>query len=394
MIDTNEAKNLVNKNTPLLESCVMQLYDATGYILSQDILSPIDVPSFNQSAMDGYGFMFSDSNTNSLLITGEIPAGVFSEAKLLPNTAVRIFTGAAVPEGCDTVVMQEKVTVSKNNLTINDHQLKQGMNIRLQGAQTRKGSLAMKAGSKISPGVAGFLAGLGIHQVSVFRSPQVSIVNTGKELTLPGQPLDAGKIYESNSYSVNAALSELRIKPKTIESVDDDERGITDAIRKNLSACDVLIVSGGVSVGDYDFVAKAFDNCAVQCIFHNVKQKPGKPLYFGKYNNTLVFGLPGNPAAVLTCYYEYIVPALKKMMGDETENGNKLFLPLSVSFSKKKGLTYFLKGKLSGNEVIPMHAQESFQMSSFAFADCLIQLDENQTEFQKGDVVEVHLLNK
>ncbi len=394
MISVLEAKRLVAENTKLIDSISMPLYVAAGLILAEDVFSGIDVPPFNQSAMDGYGFRFDDlKDKQTLTITGEIPAGVFPTAALLPNSAIRIFTGAPVPEGCDTVVMQEKVSVLKNQLLINDVQIKKGINIRLKGSQTTIGSLAFKAGSKITPGAAGFLAGLGVDKVNVFRIPNVCIITTGKELNNPGQVLEPGKVYECNSYSLNAALNQLNIKQKKILSVDDDELEITNLIKYNLTDCDVMILSGGVSVGDYDFVYKAFDNCGVQRVFHKVKQKPGKPIYFGKFKDTLVFGLPGNPSALLTCFYEYIAPALKKMMGFETESKAEVHLPLSSSFSKKEGLTYFIKGKISGTEVEILHAQESYQMSSFAFADCIIQLDENKTEYQKGELVEVHLIN-
>jgi len=394
MISVSEAKKLIAENTNVLAPCSIPLYEATGRILAEDVYSTINVPSFDQSAMDGYGFRFDDLKENqALIINGEIPAGVFPTTKLLPNTAIRIFTGAPVPEGCDTVVMQEKVTVDGNQLFINDVQLKKGANIRLKGSQTRAGSLALKAERKISAGAAGFLSGLGLDKVNVFPPPRVCIITTGKELNKPGQPLESGKVYECNSYSLNAALKELNITPKKIVSVDDNEQEITNVIKNNLPECDVMILSGGVSVGDYDFVTKAVDNCGVQTVFHKVKQKPGKPIYFGKFKNTLVFGLPGNPSALLTCYYEYIAPALKKMMGVGTKNEGSIYLPLSSSYSKKEGLTYFLKGQLSGNEVIALQAQESYLMSSFAFADCIIQLDETKTEFQKGDLVEIHLLN-
>lgn len=393
MISVSDAKKLITENTKLLNPISVSLYDATGFILADDIFSMIDVPSFDQSAMDGYGFRFSDLGDNqSLMISGEIPAGIFHSSRLLPKTAVRIFTGAPIPEGCDTVVMQEKIAVQENQLFINDPQIRKGFNIRLKGSQTKKSDLAMKAGSKISPAAAGFLAGLGFDKVKVLRKPDVCIITTGKELNKSGQPLEAGKVFECNSYSLNAALNGLNINPKKILCVDDNEMEITNTIKNNLPCCDVMILSGGVSVGDYDFVHKAFCNCGVQKIFHKVKQKPGKPIYFGKHENTLVFGLPGNPAAFLTCYYEYIVPALKKMMGFESESEAKFFLPLSTSFNKKEGLTLFLKGKISGNEVIPLDAQESYQMGSFVIADCLIQLDENKTEFQKGDFAEVHFL--
>ncbi len=394
MISVSEAKKRIAENTILLEPVWVPLYDATGFILAEDLYSPVDMPSFDQSAMDGYGIRFDDlKERKALIISGEIPAGVFPTSTLLQHTAVRIFTGAPVPEGCDTVIMQENVRVQNGHLLINDSKVEKGLNIRKRGSQSLKGSLALKAGSRISPGAAGFLAGLGFDTISVFRPPKVCIINTGKELMKPGQILEPGKVYESNSYSLMAALAEMNIGSVKAWMADDDEVEISNLIKRNLPECDVMVVSGGVSVGDYDFVTKAFDNCGVQCIFHKVKQKPGKPIYFGKYKNTLVFGLPGNPAAALTCFYEYLKPALKKLMGFDRIGEAKMELPLGASFNKKEGLTYFIKGRIAHNEVFPLPSQESYLMNSFAIADCIIQLDENETEFKKGDQVEVHLLN-
>jgi molybdopterin molybdotransferase len=224
--------------------------------------------------------------------------------------------------------------VEQKQLFILDNQLQERANIRLKGSQTAKGTLAMMGGSRITPGASGFLSGLGICDVKVFPFPSVCIITTGKELIQPGIKLKTGQVYECNSYSLNAALEENGIRRKNIFTVDDDEKKITSRIRKNLGGCDVMIVTGGVSVGDYDFVHKALENCAVKIIFHNVKQKPGKPICFGTSGSKLVFGLPGNPAAVLSCYYEYILPALRKMCGFKTEFEAKHLLPLSSSVNK------------------------------------------------------------
>lgn len=393
MISVSEARQLIESNTSLQEAASIDLYEANGLVLAEDIYSSIDVPPFDQSAMDGYGFKFADHQENrSLAIIGEIAAGVFPEKKLSAGSAVRIFTGAQVPDNCDTVVMQEKVQVKGDQLFVDDPLLKRGMNIRQRGSQTKKGELVLKAGTRINPGTAGFIAGLGIAAVKVFRAPSVGIINTGRELTSPGQALEAGKIYESNSFSLNAALRELNIRPQFILCVGDDEKQTTEIIRERINICDVLIISGGVSVGDHDHVEKALHQCGVQKIFHKVKQKPGKPLYFGKKDRKLFFGLPGNPAAVLTCYYEYVLPCLHQLMGMPTSTHSKILLPLQKAYSKKPGLTHFLKGNINGNEVAVLPAQDSYLMNSFAAANCIIQLEEEKTEFEKGTLVEVHPL--
>lgn len=394
MISVKEARELAWAHTKVLDAAWMNLYDATGLVLAEDIFSSIDMPSFHQSAMDGYGLRFEDLLANKpIQIVGEIPAGMAATNELKPNTAVRIFTGAQIPFECDTVIMQEKTMVEDGYLLVNDPLAVKGLNIRLQGSQIKKGMLAMKAGSVISAGAAGYLAALGLNTVKVINRPKVCIINTGKELIKAGSELTDGMVYESNSYSLNGALVAMHLTAEDILMVDDDEVLITKAITQKLVNCDVIILSGGVSVGDYDFVAKATDNCGVQKVFHKVKQKPGKPIYFGVFNNKLVFGLPGNPGAALTCFYEYIAPSLKRMMGIELQN-TALKLPLTLGYQKKPGLTFLLKGIASINSVIPLPAQESYLMSSFSTANCIIVLEEDATNYHAGDLVEVHLLNK
>lgn len=392
MITVREAKKIIAEAAIKPKVKDLELYRANGSVLATDVFSPINVPPFNQSAMDGYALKFSQwAPGNSLKLIGVLQAGVAPQNDYPSGSALRIFTGAQVPSSYDTVVMQEKTRRVKEQIFITDEQLKEGMNVRLEGSQNQKGTLALNAGTIINAGVAGYLAGLGFNQVKVFEPPKVCIINTGKELIQPGKELPPGKIFESNSYSLNAALNNLNINPLALLWCDDDESQLTQMIKDKISDCDYLILSGGVSVGDYDFVHQALANCGVQCLFHKVKQKPGKPLYFGKKDNTLVFGLPGNPAAVLTCFYEYIAPSLKTYIGKpETK---ELTMPLAVSYSKKAGLTHFLKGKISGKEVQPLHAQESYLMNSFAVADCIIELEENRTDFEKGELVPVNIIN-
>jgi len=390
MITVSEAKRLIAENFLLPTAILVDLYEATGMILAEDIYSPSDSPPFDQSAMDGYAYLFSEGK-EKLTIRGEVAAGDVVKSISEKHSAVRIFTGAEVPSQFDSVVMQEKVELNSDQLIIKDSDQKQGMNIRLKGSQILKGSLAVKAGTSVSPGLAGFLAGIGINKITVYKSPKVSIISTGNELTAPGEKLSSGKVYECNTYSLNAALFEVGIKPRIYKVLDNKEQ-IIETIKKSLVESDLIILSGGVSVGDYDFVSKALEACEVTCIFHKVKQKPGKPLYFGRKDNQLVFGLPGNPAALLTCYYEYILPLIKSIKGiTETETSN-LKLTLTEAYTKKPGLTHFLKGKINGSEVTILKAQESYLMSSFATADCLVQLDEEKSTFEKGDPVEVRVL--
>jgi molybdopterin molybdotransferase len=393
MITVTEAKKRITENTGLLPVVAVPLGESGGMILAQDIRSELDVPPFDQSAMDGYAFRFDDlAGGQPLRVVGAIPAGVQTHQPLLAGEAMRIFTGAPVPEDADTVVMQEHVTAVGDQIRIEDPPLKQGGNVRPRGSQTQKGQVALQAGAKLTPAAIGFLAGLGVETVNMWAKPRVCLLITGNELAPPGSPLQPGQVYESNSFALAAALRELHIQPALVFRSDDNEARITEYLKTGIQACDLVLVTGGISVGDHDLVKKSLENCLVETIFYKVKQKPGKPLYFGRKANTLLFGLPGNPASVLTCFYEYVVPAIQKMTGKTDPAPSGLTRVLAEDFGKKAGLTYFLKGKLDGESVIPLGAQESYRMNSFADADCLIVLEENKSEYRKGEIVEVHLL--
>ena len=225
--------------------------------------------------------------------------------------------------------------------------------------------------------------------VKVFSKPNVSIIVTGKELAKAEDTISEGKIFESNSIGLIAALQQLGINPVSVEVVDDVEEEIEQAISNQLTS-DILILTGGVSVGDYDLVPACLEKCGVQKIFHKIKQKPGKPFYFGRYNRTLVFALPGNPAAVMSCFYEYVAQAISNFT--QKEYFKKMLLPLAEDFNKKAGLTFFLKGKMGERDVTVLNNQESYKLNSFAVADCLIEFDEEGENFKKGDLVNVRMI--
>lgn len=392
MISVNEAKKIIQEKVSPLNPVQLPLLQAAGLTLASDVFSMIDSPPFNQSSMDGYAFCFDNwINNGALEIEGEIAAGSNTTKTYSSEKAVRIFTGAPVPKGTDTVVMQEKVTVAKGILTIEDQNIQVGINVRPMGADIKLGELALKAGSKLTPGSIGFLTGIGITSVSVFPKPTVSIIVTGNELQAAGKPLQFGQVYESNSSTITAALQQLNINEIKVFWAEDNLNVLQKTLEEAISASDVIVLMGGISVGDYDFVLQAAENCGVTKLFHRIKQKPGKPMYFGKKENKLVFGLPGNPSSVLTCYYEFLFPALQQL-SNQLAGLKKLEVPLLKSINKVVGLTQFLKGYYDGEKVMPLGAQESYRLSSFAHANCLIVLDENTTHCAIGEKVTIHLL--
>lgn len=392
MITVNEAKELIAKRIELAPPVTMTLPDAAGLVLATDVIAPLDIPAFPQASMDGYALSFEAFRSKKeLKATGVVAAGSEAIFELPFGEAVRIFTGAAVPAGADTIVIQEKSEVKEGKLFIYDDQLEAGLNVRPMGSEISKGTIALPAGSKLSPAAIGFLTGIGITQVAVYPPPSVCIIVTGNELQEPGKPLRHGQVYESNSYTLRAVLDQYSVKEITVARSADTLETLTEVLKTALERHDMVLLNGGISVGDYDFVLKATERCGVEKVFHKIKQKPGKPIYFGMKGHKPVFGLPGNPASVLTCFYEYVTIALASLYQCST-GIHAIRAPLAESFKKPAGLTNFLKGTYDGESARPLDAQESYRLSSFARANCLIVIPEETTYCEKGEWADVHLL--
>jgi len=389
MITVSEARKLISDHSRGNREEVLPLIDALDRALSADIVSPVDTPPFHQSAVDGYAFSYSDWDKKvGVEIAGEVQAGTVYNGHI-GSKGVRIFTGAPLPSGLDTVVMQEKVELTGGLIMIRDEMILAGSNVRLQGSQTKAGDIVLKKGHRMTPASISFLASLGIIQVTVYALPRIRIIVTGKELVQPGGHLGGGQIFESNSFALRSALQAMDITPVSVEIVADDEDAIVHAIQTALDA-DLLILTGGASVGEYDLVPSSLERCGVKKVFHKVKQKPGKPFYFGTFDNVLVFGLPGNPAAVLSCFYEYITPAIGKFTGRQYQKRLKMIL--AHDFQRKPGLTQFMKGKTKGNTVFILDHQESYLMNSFSHADALVELEEDRDVITKGELVDVLMI--
>lgn len=393
MVSVSEAIKLILTHVPQLPAVKVPIAQALGLRLAETLYAPMSIPPFDQSAMDGYAFRFADLELHgSLKVAGEVAAGDFIFQDLEEGTAVRIFTGAAVPKKADTVVVQEKARVINKRLYINDPDLVQGANIRYRGTQALKNAPVIEEKTRLRAGAIGYLAMLGITEVWVYAPPRISIIITGKELVPPGTELQPGQVYESNSFSLVAALNELYLKPLWVEQVEDNEAKITQLIARAISESDMVIITGGVSVGDYDYVPRALEACKVQMLFNKVSQKPGKPFCAGISNNCMLFGLPGNPGSVFTCFNRYIVPAIYLSMNLPYNFEGQPYL-LKGNYQKKAGITMLLRGKLSDIvHVIPIKNQASYLMDSFVTADCIIEFEENKTHFEEGDMVRIHFL--
>lgn len=397
MLSVSEALQQIKLHVPRRATVRMSLRNAQGFVLAEDILSPIHFPDVRQAAVDGYGVSLAEinvaGNTGTFLVQEIIQAGSTEDVVLQPNYCVRIFTGAMVPLGVDCVVMQEYCTRDEQGrIVIPKQYLTAQANIRAVASQCEKGDRLLQAHTTLTPGGISLLASVGIHEVFVFSKPVIGILPTGKELVQPGAERLPGQVFESNSWSLSAGLQQLQLAYQLYNVVDDELDTLAKQIAVALEQCDVLLITGGVSVGDYDFVLEACKLNKVQTLFHKVKQRPGKPLYFGKTERNILFGLPGNPASVLSCFYLFVYPALRQCMGADRFGLTAIPLPLLADFNKKAGLTFFLRGELKWEGVHIPSGQESYKMNAFAKADCIIELDEEREVYTKGEMVKVYLL--
>ncbi|MBU3676862.1 MAG: molybdopterin molybdotransferase MoeA [Chitinophagaceae bacterium] len=369
-----------------------RLSDALNYTLAQTLYASMPWPTYPQAAMDGYGLKREYWNKQTpFRVKQVIAAGDFVEhIDLQPGEAVRIFTGAFVPEGIDTIVQQEHIRTENNALYWPDVCPPLAQHIRPTASQTKVGEVIASPGDIVTPARAAFLSGLGIHEVPVFQHPRVAIVCTGSELVSPGNSLPPGKIYESNSMALQMALAQRGIAVAEIVLCSDEANLIEQTLRRVTETYDIVLITGGVSVGNYDIVVPTLNRLGVETLFHKVKQKPGKPFYFGKKNKSVVFGLPGNPASVLTCFYMYTLPYLDACEQRATQGLPQFTLPIQQAYPKKAGLTHFVRARVNNGACIILPNQESYKMNSFAEANAIARFDETMENPSEGTLVPVY----
>lgn len=390
MIDVETAQDLILSNSSRPSEIIeVAIKDALDFVLAKNVISKIDMPPFRQSAMDGYAINGFDDTIYT--IVGEIKAGDDNNPNLNVGEAVRIFTGAPVPDRANTVIMQEKVIVNGNKITL-EESIQANKNIRPKGEQIKVGDIALTKGTTIKGAHVGFLASLGITEIQVYKKPSISIVVTGNELIRPGNRLPYGRVYESNGSMLTAVLNELGYKNTSIVTVEDDYKKTKNILKNVIQNSDVIIITGGISVGDYDFVGKALKDIGVEEIFYKVKQKPGKPLFFGKKDQASVFGLPGNPAAALSCFYMYVYSLLKKSEGAFNTNFPNILIPLLTDYKVKGDRAQFLKARIQNNGVEILDGQSSAMIRAFGEANALVFLPENTKQVCKGQNVKTILL--
>ena len=279
-------------------------------------------------------------------------------------------------------MIQEKVIRNKEEIEVQNKPLLQE-NIRPLGEQSQIGEVALKKGTLLNPAAIGFLTTLGITSAYVYKKPSIAVIATGNELVAAGQALKHGQIYESNSLMLSVALNKYGYPNNEIHKVPDDYPSTLELLKNTIENKDIVIISGGISVGDYDYVGKALMELKTKELFYKIKQKPGKPLYFGKNNNTFIFALPGNPAAALSCFYIYVLRHLKRMCGESSYEPKQIEATSNSNYIKKGDRAQFLKAYYKNGKVEILEGQSSSMLHTFAIANALVYLSGDAKEIVK-----------
>lgn len=389
MISVEEAFSILDKLNYSKRVLELPLLEARNHVLAETVFSPMNMPPFRQATMDGFAVCLHDPLQYEII--GEVKAGDFYKNELKPGQAVKIFTGAAVPNSTQAVIQIEKITATDSNLQLQEN-VKPETNIRQLGAQITKDTIALERGMFLKPAAIGFLAGLGFTKVKVYQKPRIGIVVTGNELISAGEILPDGKVYESNAMMLQTALFDANFESIFHYKVNDDFENTKNTIEKAINENDIVLVSGGISVGDYDFVGKALGSLNVKTLFYKVNQKPGKPLFVGKINDKMIFALPGNPAASLTCYYVYVLPTLQRFSGNTSFYGSQMKKNLAHDFTVDNPRSQFLKASIDEDEISILSHQDSGMLNSFAKANALVYLLNGNYQVLKGEKVIVYAI--
>jgi molybdopterin molybdotransferase len=367
---------------------------ALGEVLHHPIISSIQVPPHANSAMDGYALNGCDIDGEAFTLkqVGIAYAGQPYLGQVKQGECIRIMTGAMMPNDCDTVVMQEQVEVDGKLITVHG-QHRTGQNVRLAGEDIDDGDCLLETGHRITPADLGLIASLGVSEVTIKRRLKVAFFSTGDELKSIGEVLEPGDIYDSNRYTLFGMLTRLNVDVIDMGVIPDDKAALEIAFQTAAAQADVVITSGGVSVGDADYVKDMLDKLG-QVNFWKIAMKPGRPLAFGTLGDTLFFGLPGNPVSVMVTFYQFVQPALKKLAGEQQVLPSTIQVRTDTDIRKRPGRFEFQRGILRTDEhgqlvVSTTGQQGSGILRSMSTANCFILLDEACDGIKAGSLVSV-----
>lgn len=389
---------MLSQVTPLQATEIVPLTDAAGRITACAITSPIAVPPFANSAMDGYAVRCNELSSGVLLpVAGKAFAGAPFKEVWPANTCVRIMTGAPIPAGADAVIMQEQAVVSEQGITFTGS-VQLGQNIRLAGEDIEQGAAVFPAGVKLGAAQLPLLASLGIADIAVFQTLKVAIFSTGDELQAIGQPLGEGQIYDTNRFAVHLMLQQLGCRIIDLGVIRDDQQALRNAFKQADGVADLVISSGGVSVGEADYTKQMLEELG-DIGFWKLAIKPGKPFAFGQLDHAWFCGLPGNPVSAALTFYQLVQPLIAKLSGhSEWHPPVRLKAKAVTKLKKSPGRLDFQRGIFSTNasgelEVRTTGHQGSHIFSSFSQGNCFIVLERERGSVAVGETVEIELFN-
>ncbi len=401
MISFQKAKSIISKNLYILERENINLKNAAGRILSEDIVAPFTSPLFNNSSMDGFAVRSKDTihssekNPTELKIVDISSAGSPSEITIGKGECIQCMTGAKIPKGANAIVIVEDTSGFSNSdkVKIMNPALS-GAHIRKKGEEIKEGDILIKKGTQVTASELGTCATFGYGHLPVSKKPRVSIFGTGNELVEPGRKLGKGQIYNSNLYVFTDLVEKAGALIKMKEVIKDDKDSLRSFLSQALEQSDVIISSGGVSMGHYDYVRDVLLELGVKEHFWKVAQKPGKPLFFGTKENKLIFGLPGNPVSSYIGFMEWVWPVIKSLMGENI--GRPLNGKLEEIFPREKTKHRFLFGKAKyKNGVLmcrPTNRLGSHMLTSALGANCILGSESGDGPLKPGDLIKINLL--
>ena len=407
MIKVNEALKTVLASINILPSEEIKLIESLGRVLAEDIYADVDIPLLDNSAMDGYAVKFADitgvskDKPKSLEVVDDIQAGYLSKKILKNNQAIRIMTGAVIPEGADSVVMVEETEKEGKDKVKIFKEARPGDNLRRKGEDIKKGDLVFSKGTLLNSAHVGTLASLGKSNIKVARKPKVAVLATGDEVIDVDEKLEPGKLRSSNTYTLYSQVLNSGGIPKNLGIAKDKPEELEAKLKEGFD-CDLILTSGGVSVGDYDLVKFILAKMGVDIKFWKVAMRPGKPLVFGMISadggkRIPVFGLPGNPVSSMISFEAFVRPAILKMLGQQQDTRKEVDAVLEEDIKKKKGLRYFTRAQTRWEDGVYLvrttGPQGSGILKSMALANSLIILPEDEEFIEKGTRVTVRFLD-
>ena len=389
MISEEQARaRILEKISPLWKQAV-PLAGALDCFAAEDYFARLPLPAFDNSAMDGYAVVASSCKKGGLLrVIGEQPAGPDRKLRVSVGEAVRIFTGATLPQGADAIVMQEDVTPHGTDIRVNVD-VDAGDFVRRRGCDLAEGQMILAKGERIRASTVALLASQGLADVIVGGKATAAVISTGDELVKPGEELQSGQIYDSNSVLLNALLLRCGVSAIAVEHCHDDRQSLAEAIKRGIKN-HVLVISGGVSVGEHDLVKEALCELGAKIEIWRVAVKPGKPFLFGNIGECFVFGLPGNPVSAFVTFLQFVRPAILRMMGATNLDLPQVPAKLAVGLTNDGNRPHYIRGRLEHQEFTPIGRQESHALFGLSQANALLRVAVGQS-LEADEIVNVQI---